>query len=67
MTSDPTQTNQSVSGLGTFTVPDQIRKSNFSYIPLLDTNGVRPILSLSGTNTLRLTMGGTAGDGSTIA
>jgi len=64
VTSDPSQTNQSVSDLGTFTVPDQIRRSNFSYVPLLDTNGVSPILSLSGTNTLRLTMGGTPGDGS---
>ena len=64
VTSDPSQTNQSVSELGTFSVPDQIRKSNFTYVPLLDTNGVSPMLSLSGTNTLRLTMGGTAGDGS---
>jgi len=64
VTSDPSQTNQSVSELGTFSVPDQIRKSNFTYVPLLDTNGVSPTLSLSGTNTFRLTMGGTAGDGS---
>ena len=64
VTSDPSQTNQTVSVLGTFSVPDQIRKSNFTYIPLLDTNGVSPMLSLSGTNTLRLTMGGTPGDGS---
>ena len=35
------------------------RRSNFSYIPLLDTNGIAPILGLSGVNTLRLTVGGT--------
>ena len=64
ITSDPAQTNQTVTEVGTFTVPDQIRRSNFTYIPLLDTNGLGSILNLSGTNTLRLTLGGTAGDGS---
>jgi hypothetical protein len=64
VTSDPSQTNQTTSVLGTFTVPDQIRRSNFSYVPLLQTNGLGSILNLSGTNTLRLTMGGTPGDGS---
>jgi hypothetical protein len=64
VTSDPTQTNQSVSNLGTFSVPNQICQSNFSYVPLLDTNGMGVIVNLSGTNTLRLTMGGKAGDGS---
>jgi hypothetical protein len=53
-----------VSDLGTFSVPDQIRYSNFKYVPLLDTNGLCAIVSLSGTNTLRLTRGGTPGDGS---
>ncbi|MGO8697738.1 MAG: hypothetical protein ACLQVY_08485 [Limisphaerales bacterium] len=64
VTSDPTQPSQTVSGLGTFNVPNQIRQSNFGYVPLLDTNGLCAIVNLSGTNTLRLTMGGTAGDGS---
>jgi hypothetical protein len=64
VTSDPAQTNQTVSDLGTFNVPNSIRKSNFGYVPLLDTNGLCVIVNLSGTNTLRLTMGGTAGDGS---
>jgi hypothetical protein len=64
VTSDPTQTNQTVSDLGTFSVPDQIRKANFSYVPLLDTNGLCVIVNLSGTNTLRLTMGGPLGNGS---
>ena len=39
VTSDPTQTNQTTLHLGTFSIPNQIRKSNFSYIPLLDSNG----------------------------
>lgn len=60
VTSDPTQPSQTTSVLGTFNVPNLIRKGNFQYIPLLDTNGVAPILSLSGTNTLRLTTDGTA-------
>jgi hypothetical protein len=64
VTSDPTNADQTVSDLGTFNVPDQIRYSNFRYVPLLDTNGLCVIVGLSGTNTLRLTMGGTPGDGS---
>jgi len=59
-----TATNQSVSNLGTFSVPNQVRRSNFSYVPLLDTNGLAVVLSLTGENTLRLTMGGTPGSGS---
>jgi hypothetical protein len=61
VTSDPAQTNQTTSVLGTFTIPNLIRKSNFSYVPLLDSNGLGAVLSLAGTNTLRLTMGGAAG------
>jgi hypothetical protein len=59
VTSDSTQTNQATSDLGTFKIPDLIRRSNFSYIPLLATNGFGAIANLAGTNTLRLTMGGT--------
>jgi hypothetical protein len=55
VTSDPTQTNQTTTALGTFSIPNQIRKSNFRYIPLLDNNGAGVILNLAGTNTLRLT------------
>lgn len=55
VTSDPTQTNQTTTALGTFNIPDQIRKSNFRYIPLLDATGVGVIANLSGTNTLRIT------------
>jgi len=59
VTSDPTVTNQTTVDLGTFTVPNQVRKSNFSYVPLLDSNGLASILTLGGTNTLRLTKNGT--------
>jgi hypothetical protein len=64
VTSDPTQPNQTTALLGTFTIPNQIRKSNFSYVPLFDANGLGSILNLSGTKTLRLALGGTPGDGS---
>jgi hypothetical protein len=61
VTSDRTQTNQATSMLGTFNIPNLVRKSNFAYIPLLDTNGLGTIVSMSGTNTLRLTCGGAPG------
>jgi len=64
VTSDPMQTNQTTSVLGTFNISDQIREANFSYVPLLNSNGLGSIVSFYGTNTLRLTMGGTPGDGS---
>jgi hypothetical protein len=60
VTSDPTLPGQTTSDYGTFSVPNQMRRANFSYVPLLDTNGVAPILGLSGVNTLRLTKNGTA-------
>jgi hypothetical protein len=63
VTSDLSHAGQTVSDLGTFSVPNQIRYSNFRYVPLLDSNGLCVIVGLSGTNRLRLTMGGTPGDG----
>ena len=59
VTSDPTLPSQTTSDYGTFSVPNGARWSNFSYTPLLDTNGFAPILALSGVNTLRLTKNGT--------
>ncbi len=62
VTSDPTAPNQTTVPLGTFHIPDTVRRSNFRYIPLLDTNTMMGvILNLAGTNTLRLTLGGAAG------
>ena len=59
VTSDPSQTNQTTSDYGTFSIPNTVRRSNFSYVSLLDANGAAPVLGLSGANTLRLTVGGT--------
>jgi hypothetical protein len=59
VTSDPTLPNQTTSDYGTFSVPNQIRRANFSYIPVLDANDTAPVLGLSGVETLRLTVGGT--------
>jgi hypothetical protein len=59
VTSDPTQTNQTTVKLGTFKVPNNIRYLNYLYTPLVDDNGVQPLLSLTGTNTLRDVIAGT--------
>lgn len=58
VTSDPTVTNQTTARLGTFNVPNQISRLNYRYLPLMD--GSSPaVITLSDTNTLRLTIGGT--------
>ena len=58
VTSDPATTNQTTVRLGTFNVDNHIMRLNYKYEPLRV--GSSPVvLSLSGTNTLRLTMGGT--------
>ena len=44
--------------LGVFNVPSTSLLVRYRYVPLTDTNGNLAVLSLSGTNTLRLTMGG---------
>ncbi len=62
VTSDPTAANQTTAELGAFDIPNTIRRSNFRYIPLLDTNSLASILKFSGTNTVRLTLGGTGAD-----
>jgi len=59
VTGDPTSPGQTTSDYGTFSIPNGVRRSNFSYIPLLDANGVAPVVGLSGTKTLRLTKQGT--------
>jgi len=58
VTSDPSQTNQITVPLGDFNVPSTSLLVNYRYVPLTDSNGNLAVLSLSGTNTLRLTMGG---------
>ncbi len=58
VTSDPTQTNQSTASLGVFNVPRTAILLNYRYVPLTDANGILAAVNLSGTNTLRLTLGG---------
>ena len=50
VTGDPTQPSQTVSNLGTFNVPNQIRQSHFGYVPLLGTNGLCAIVNLGTVN-----------------
>jgi len=63
VTSDPTVTNQTTSPLGTFSVPNQIMHGHYRYQPLMS-NGAPAVVNLAGTNTIRLTMGGTVGEDS---
>ena len=58
VTGDPTQTNQTTTSLGIFEVPNLHTTFNYRYIPLTDSNHNRVTVTLSGTNTLRLTMEG---------
>lgn len=63
VTSDPALPEQTTSPLGTFAVPNQIMHGHFRYQPLLS-DGVPAVVNLAGTNTIRLTMGGTVGEDS---
>jgi len=58
VTSNPSQTNQTTAFLGAFKVPNTSTLLNYRFVPLTDTNGIQAAISLSGTNTLRLTLGG---------
>lgn len=58
VTSNPSVPGQTVLNLGRFSIPNQFTRYNYRYIPLVDGSGSPATLSLSGTNTLRLTMGG---------
>jgi hypothetical protein len=61
VTSDPTQTNQSTAPLGVFNIPATGILVKFRYVPLVDTTSGSPVVvNLSGTNTVRLTIGGSA-------
>ncbi len=61
VTSDPTQPNQTTEKLGTFIIPNNIRFLNYLYAPLVDDAGSPVVVTLAGTNTLRLQIAGTAG------
>ncbi len=58
VTSNPTVTNQATVRLGSFNVANNIMRLNYRYQPLM-AGSLPAVVSLSGTNTLRLTMGGT--------
>jgi hypothetical protein len=58
ITSDPTQINQTTTPLGVFNVPNTGMLLNYRYVPLTDASGFPATVNLSGTNTLRLTLGG---------
>ncbi len=59
VTSDPTQPGQTTVKLGTFKIPNNLWYANYLYTPLVDDTGAQPLLSLSGTNTLRQVITGT--------
>jgi len=61
VTSDPTRSGQTTLRLGTFKIANHLMRLNYTYEPL--TIGGEPaVISLSGTNTLRLTHGGIPGE-----
>jgi hypothetical protein len=62
VTSDPTQPEQTTTRLGTFRISNNIMQHNYLYTPLVDDSGVPVLVTLAGTNTLRLQMAGTVGD-----
>jgi hypothetical protein len=61
VTSDPTQPGQTVTKLGTFPIPNNIRWANYLYSQLVDDAGAPVLVKLAGTNTLRLQIAGTPG------
>jgi hypothetical protein len=61
VTSDPKAPDQTTTKLGTFKVPNLFTRYNYRNIPLVNDAGAPVAVELSGTNTLRLQMAGTAG------
>ena len=59
VTSDPTVSNQTTAPLGVFNIPNGVMRSNYRFVPLM-VDGTNAVVSLSGTNTVRLTSTGTA-------
>ncbi|PYI81997.1 MAG: hypothetical protein DME26_18850, partial [Verrucomicrobia bacterium] len=60
VTSDPSTIGQTTAPLGVFQVPSTMMLGLYRYVPLTDAAGKPAVLTLSGTNTLRLTVGGPA-------
>lgn len=57
VTSNPSEPDQETNRLGTFTLPNMGMEYNYRFVRLLDSSGAPVILSLSGTKTLRLSIG----------
>lgn len=53
-----TTVDQVTEDLGVFAVPNMGMQSNYRFVPLVNADGERVTLNLSGTQTLRLTLGG---------
>ena len=54
---NPTEPDQATNRLGTFTLPNMGMEFNYRFVPLLEANGAPVRLALSGTKTLRVTIG----------
>jgi hypothetical protein len=65
VTGDAGTTNQTTSALGEFDIPNDLMRINYRYVPL-SSNGIPVAVSLSGTNTVRLTVAGTPGKDSQV-
>src|SRR6185369_9878785 len=54
----PVSLDRVTAALGLFNVPNTAMLINYRYVPLTHANGILTTVNLSGTNTLRLTLGG---------
>lgn len=61
VTGDITAPDQATTKLGTFNIPNFLKRYNFHYVPLVDDQGMPVTFNLSGQKTVRLWMKGTAG------
>ena len=57
VTSNPSETDQTTERLGTFTLPNMGMEYNYRFVALKNSDGSPAILTLSGTQTLRLSIG----------
>lgn len=60
VTSDPAQPDQTTELLGRFAIPNNLMRTHFTYVPLVR-DGRPAIVSMSGQETVRLTMAGVPG------
>ena len=57
VTSNPAEPDQTTTRLGTFTLPNMGMEYNYRFVPLLNNSGIPARLTLSGTKTIRITIG----------